>query len=110
MAGFVMASPDLSAAMQRANSKVNPLILRNLTKEKQKTTKYLINGLGILPQYQKNGGIAILFNEMAKTLRQHNVSKAEMTQIAETTDLMLSNIEKMGARIYKTHRVYQKKL
>ncbi len=110
LAGFVLAFPDLSAALKRANGKVNPLILRNLMKEKQKATKYLINGLGILPQYQKNGGIAILFNEMAKTLRQHNVSKAEMTQIAETTDLMISNIKKMGARIYKTHRVYQKKL
>ena len=110
LAGFVLAFPDLSEALKRANGKVNPLILRNLMKEKQKTTRYLINGLGILPQYQKNGGIAILFNEMAKTLRQHNVSTAEMTQIAETTDLMISNIKKMGARIYKTHRVYQKKL
>jgi hypothetical protein len=110
LAGFVLAFPDLSAALKRANGKVNPLILRNLMKEKQKATKYLINGLGILPQYQKNGGIAILFNEMAKTLREHEVSTAEMTQIAETTDLMLSNIKKMGARIYKTHRVYQKKL
>ncbi len=110
LAGFVLAFPDLSDALKRANGKINPLILRNLTKEKHRTDRFIINGLGILPKYQKNGGVAILFNEIAKALRAHNVKTAEMTQIAETTDLMMSNIEKLGARIYKTHRVYQKKL
>ncbi len=110
LVGFVLAFPDLSGALKRANGKINPLILRNLTKEKHRTNKFIINGLGILPKYRKNGGIAILFNEIAKSLREHKVRSAEMTQIAETTDLMVSNIEKLGARIYKTHRVYRKNL
>jgi len=110
LAGFILAFPDLSEALKRANGKINPLILHNITKEKHRTRKFLINGIGILPKYQKNGGIAILFNEIAKSLRTHQVKKAEMTQIAETTDMMVNSIKKLGARIYKTHRVYQKKL
>jgi hypothetical protein len=81
-----------------------------MMKEKKRTTRFLINGIGILPKYQKNGGIAILFNEITRALRAHKVSRAEMTQIAETTDLMVSSIKKLNARIYKTHRVYEKHL
>jgi hypothetical protein len=79
-------------------------------REKRRTDRFLINGIGILPQYRKNGGLALLFHEISRSLREHHVREAEMTQIAETTDLMLSNIDKLGARIYKTHRVYEKRL
>jgi len=108
--GFILGFPDVSEAMKRAQGQLNPFTLRSMVKEKKRTRRYLINGIGILPEYQKNGGLAILFNEITKALREHNVSKAEMTQIAETTDLMMSSIEKLNARIYKTHRVYEKKL
>ncbi len=33
-----------------------------------------------------------------------------LTQIAETTPLMLSDIQSLGARIYKIHRVYRRDL
>jgi len=110
LAGFILAFPDLSETMQRAKGVLNPLTYRNLMKEKKTAHRYIINGIGILPRYQKNGGIAILFNEIAKALRDHDVKRAEMTQIAETTDMMIRSIEKLDARIYKTHRVYMKGL
>lgn len=110
LVGFILAFPDISEAMQRANGKLNPITIRNMMKQKKLADKFIINGLGILPKYQKNGGVAILFNELAKTLREYSVTRAEMTQIAETTDLMVRSIEKLNARIYKTHRVYVKQL
>jgi GNAT superfamily N-acetyltransferase len=110
LAGFILAFPDISRSMQRAMGRLNPYTLRDMMKEKKTTRRFLINGIGILPKYQKNGGIAILFNEITKALRDHNVQRAEMTQIAETTDMMTRSIEKLGARIYKTHRVYMKEL
>jgi hypothetical protein len=110
LAGFVLAFPDLSDAMIRAKGRLNPLTLLSLKREKKKTEKFLINGLGILPKYRKTGGIAVLFYAITRALREHGVRSAELTQIAETTDLMMSNIDKLNARIYKTHRVYQKRV
>lgn len=108
LAGFILAFPDLSPALIKARGKPGIFDMLSIMREKRRTSRFLINGLGILPQYRKNGGLAILFNEIRKSLRAHRVQEAEMTQIAETTDLMLSHIEKLGAEIYKTHRIYQK--
>ncbi|MFP4179257.1 MAG: hypothetical protein ACLFNZ_06055 [Spirochaetaceae bacterium] len=108
VAGFVLAFPDLSRVMQKSRGRLNPYILYRMLKEKKKAEHFIINGLGILPEHRRTGGIAVLFNEITKSLREHGVKTAELTQIAETTDLMMSNIGKLNAKIYKTHRVYQK--
>jgi hypothetical protein len=110
IAGFILAFPDLSRVMRKTGGKRSLLTLLSLHREKKRTDTFLINGLGILPQYRKTGGIAVLFSEISKALRAHGVRKAELTQVAETTDLMMSSIEKLEAKIYKTHRVYFKKL
>ena len=48
-----------------------------------------------------------MYHELENTLRSRNATGAEMTQIAETTDLMLNDLHTLGGQIYKTHRVYQ---
>ncbi len=110
LAGFILAFPDLSSNLIKAGGKPNLFDMLSILREKRKTDRFLINGIGILPQYQKSGGLALLFDEISRSLRAHGVREAEMTQIAETTDLMLSNIDKLGAEIYKTHRVYEKRV
>jgi hypothetical protein len=110
LAGFILAFPDLSQALIKAGGKPNLLDMLSIMREKRRTRRFLINGMGILPQYRRSGGLALLFHEISISLRAHKVREAEMTQIAETTDLMLSNIDKLGAEIYKTHRVYEKKV
>ncbi len=108
IAGFVLAFPDISKALIKSKGRFNLLTLLSIMREKKRTQKFLINGLGILPEYRKTGGIAVLFSEIRNSLRDHNIKSAELTQIAETTDLMMSNIDKLNAKIYKTHRIYQK--
>jgi len=110
IAGFVLAFPDLSRAMIRARGRLTPGTIARLMLEKRRTTHYLVNGLGILPKYRNSGGLPLLFADVTRVLREHGAKTAEMTQIAETTDRMLSNIEKLGAEIYKTHRIYQKRV
>jgi GNAT superfamily N-acetyltransferase len=110
IAGFVLGFPDLSRALVRANGRLNPITLLSILREKRKTRDFIVNGLGILPEYRNSGGLPLLFSEITDALHAHGAKTAEMTQIAETTDLMLSNIDKLGAEVYKTHRVYQREL
>ncbi len=110
IAGFVLAFPDLSRALIRARGRLTPFTLLSILREKRKARDFIINGLGILPEYRNSGGLPLLFSVITDALHAHGTRTAEMTQIAETTDLMLSNIDKLGAEIYKTHRVYQRRL
>lgn len=110
IAGFVLGFPDVSVALIRAGGRLTPLHILRIMWEKRRTKRYVVNGLGILPQYRRTGAMPLLFATLADTLTGHGVEEAELVQIAETTDLMMSNIEKLSAKITKTHRVYQQLL
>ncbi|MFP4550282.1 MAG: hypothetical protein ACLFNT_05715 [Spirochaetales bacterium] len=108
LAGFVLAFPDLSEAMQKSNGKLNLLTYARLLWKKHTARHFIINGLGLGRQYRKSGGIAILFYETTRALEEHGVQGAEMTQIAADNDLMMANVTRLNADIVKTHRVYEK--
>lgn len=110
MVGFVLTFPDLSGALQRSNGYVGLRTLLDVAREKRRVRHYIINGLGILPEYRNNGGTAILYTLLEETLRRRNVVSAEMTQIAETTDRMLADMETLGGVVTKRHRVYRAEL
>ena len=74
-------------------------------------TKWVaLNGAGILPQYQGRGGNALLYTEMEKTVREFGFEHADLTQVAETATDMRSDLENLGGKPYKNHRVYRKNL
>jgi len=105
--GFLFAFPDLSEAMQRAGGRLNPLVVCRLLRERRRARSLVVNGAGILPRYQRLGGNALLYHELEKTVRGRGVRHVDLAQIAETTTLMLRDIETLGGRLYKTHRIYR---
>ncbi|MFP4301422.1 MAG: hypothetical protein ACLFPW_00790 [Spirochaetaceae bacterium] len=109
IAGFLLTFPDLSPAIQKSKGRITPLSLARLLYRKRTTREFIINGVGVLPKYQKSGATALLYYELERTLKGRALW-AEMTQIAETTDLMLSDMKTLGGEVYKRHRVYQRRL
>ncbi|MGD8471469.1 MAG: GNAT family N-acetyltransferase [Desulfobacterales bacterium] len=108
--GFLFSFHDLSAAMQKARGKLNLLSTYRLLREYKKTDRILINGMGILPEFQGTGANTLLYAEIEKTIRQYPQFKhLEMVQIQETTAKMLSNVKTLQGEIHKAHRIYQYK-
>ena len=110
IAGFVFGFPDLSAALQRAGGRLRPWNLLDLAAEYRRTRALVINGAGIRPEYQRLGGNALLYHALELTANTGRFRRAEMTQIADTTSLMLADMQTLGGRIYKTHRLYKRDL
>jgi hypothetical protein len=109
--GFVFAFADVSAALQRARGQINPLSLADLLIDMRRTKWVALNGGGILPEYHGRGGNALLYVEMEKTMRESGrFQHAELTQIAETAVQMRRDVERLGGRLYKNHRVYRHSL
>jgi hypothetical protein len=104
--GFLLAFPDISAALQRARGHLRPWTLLDLLIERRRTRRVALNGLGILPGYRGLGGDALLFAEIDHLLRQRGFQQAEVTQVAETAVQMRRELELVGASPYKRHRVY----
>ncbi len=106
--GFVLAYPDLSAAIQRSRGRMWPTGWLHLMREFKRTEWINFNGAGILPQYRGVGGNAMLYAEMYKTLidrTQYNYG--DFVQVQETNMRMIQELAAVGVRPYKKHRVYR---
>jgi hypothetical protein len=106
--GFLFGFPDLSAAMQRAKGHLLPFGIIDIMLEMKRTKWVSLNGAGILPEYQGIGGNAVLYAEMEKTLRNFQFEHADLTQVAETAVQMRQDLENVGGKAYKNHRVFQR--
>ena len=106
--GFLLGFPDVSEAMQRAKGNLNLFSIIDLIFEMGKTKWISLNGMGVLPEYHGRGGYALLYSEMEDTLHSFNFLHADLTQVAETTKQMRKDLENVGGKPYKNHRVFQK--
>jgi GNAT superfamily N-acetyltransferase len=105
--GFLFGFPDLSQGMQRAKGKLLPFGLIQILLDMKRTKWISLNGAGVLPEYQGKGGNALLYTEMEKTMKDYQFEHADLTQVAETAVEMRHDLENVGGKAYKNHRVYQ---
>jgi hypothetical protein len=110
LVGFVLAYPDVSAALQHCNGRLFPLGWWHLWREKRRTTWININGMGIAEEYRGVGGTAILFSELAKSVADGGFEHAELVQIRGDNAKMQRELQKLGVDFYKVHRLYQREL
>jgi hypothetical protein len=108
--GFLFAFPDLSPVLRKAGGRLDPLVVLRLLAAMRRPQRILVNGMGILKEYRKRGGNALLYAELAETILSSGVEEAELVQVAESTDLMLADLETLGARVTKRYRVFKKKI
>ena len=109
--GFLMAYPDISAALQKTKGKVFPFGWIRLLREFKRTDWLNINGAGLLPEYRGSGGTAILYSELFKSVVETGqFQHAEVIQIGMENENMLRDLENFGVDFYKTHRTYARNL
>jgi hypothetical protein len=106
--GFLFAYPDISAGLQRTGGKIIPFGWLTLLRELRQTRWVNINGAGMMEGYRGLGGTAVLFSEMAKSLREGGFLHADIVQIGVENDRMLRELRELGIHFYKKHRLYHK--
>jgi len=109
--GFLMAYPDISAALQKTKGKLFPFGWITILREFKRTDWLNINGAGLLPEYRGSGGTAILYSELFKSVVETSQFRhAEIIQIGTENENMLRDLANFGVDSYKTHRTYVRNL
>jgi len=109
--GFLLAYPDISAALQKTRGRLFPFGWLTLLLELRRTDWININGAGLLPDYRGSGGTAILYSEMFKSVSDNPRYKhADVVQIGVENENMQREMENFGIDFYKMHRTYTKEL
>ena len=108
--GFLFAFPDLSRALRKNNGRITPIGIIRLLREMKTADRLIINGMGILSEYQRRGGNALLYNELSTTVKSSGFKSSELVQISEQTEMMLKDLQRLGADFYKTYRMYTRRV
>jgi hypothetical protein len=109
--GFLLAYPDVSAALQKTRGRLFPFGWLTLLLELRRTDWININGAGLLPEYRGSGGTAILYSEMFKSVSESPCYRhAEVVQIGVENENMQREMENFGIDFYKMHRTYSRNL
>lgn len=108
--GFLLAYPDVSAAVQRTKGNIFPFGWVNLLLELRRTKWININGAGMLEGYRGLGGTALLFSEMHRCVVDEGYLHADLVQIGIENEKMQRELSNLGVDFYKTHRMYSRLL
>lgn len=108
--GFLFTFSDISAALQKTGGRLWPFGWIRILLEFRRTDWANLNGVGLLPEYQGMGANAVLYAELTKTLINSQFNHGDIVQVSEQNMKSFSDMEAIGVRWYKRHRVYRREL
>jgi hypothetical protein len=109
--GFLMIYPEIGAALQRIKGRLFPLGWLQIILESKRTNWVNLNGIGIIEEYQRFGGTAVLYNEFHKSvLESDQYTYAELLQLREDNVNSLLEAANVEVNFHKTHRLYERTL
>jgi GNAT superfamily N-acetyltransferase len=104
--GFALALPDVNFALKPARGKLLPTGLLKILYYQRLITNVRVLALGVEEKYRASGVAAAFYATLVRNARKLGYGDCEMSWILEDNTLMNRALEVMGARRYKTYRIY----
>jgi GNAT superfamily N-acetyltransferase len=106
--GFALALPDVNFALKPAGGSLFPTGLLKILYYQRLIKSLRVIALGVIEEYRTSGVAAAFYVSLTRTARTLGFSgDCEMSWILEDNLLMTRSLELMGARHYKTYRIYE---
>jgi len=105
--GFALALPDVNVALKPANGKLLPTGLLKILYYQRLIKSVRVLALGVVEEFRPSGLAAAFYATLVRNARQLGYGDCEMSWILEDNTLMNRSLEVMGARRYKTYRIYE---
>lgn len=106
--GFALALPDVNFALKAAGGSLFPTGLLKILYYQRLIKSLRVLALGVVEEYRSSGLAAAFYVRLTRVARKLGYSgDCEMSWILEDNVLMIRSLEVMGARHYKTYRIYE---
>lgn len=109
-AGFTLSLPDFNQVLKKVNGRLLPFGFLKILTGKKKIDFLRVIIMGVKPEYQKKAIDSVFYLETIKAGNRNGYTGAEISWVLEDNMPMRMTAEKLGARIYKTYRIYRKSL
>ncbi len=108
--GFALTLPDFNQPLRGANGRLFPLGLLKLLWHSRRIDRGRVFALGLKPGFRGKGIDAVFYLKTFQAGRELGHTTGECSWILEDNWKMRRALEKAGAKVYKTYRVYRKDL
>jgi GNAT superfamily N-acetyltransferase len=114
--GFGLSLPDLCQPLRLAyprpgeNETITTIKLAWHWKVRRQVDWLRVFALGVLPEHRGTGVDALMYIETAKEAVKRGYKWAEMSWILENNEMMNRSVRLLGGEVYKTYRMYEKKV
>jgi GNAT superfamily N-acetyltransferase len=104
--GMAFCLPDYNSRIKEINGRLFPFGFIKLLRNKRSIKRFRVLSANVIPEYQRWGlGIVVLRGLLPKVL-EFGIQEAEFSWVLETNTLSRASLEKGGAKLYKTYRMY----
>jgi GNAT superfamily N-acetyltransferase len=105
--GFALAIPNINLALKPAGGNLFPLGLIKILYYQRKIRSLRVMALGVIEEFRTAGVAAGFYATLIKSARRLGYGQCEFSWVLEDNILMNRSIESLGARRYKTYRLYE---
>jgi GNAT superfamily N-acetyltransferase len=108
--GFALALPDYNQVLRYVDGRLLPFGVCKLLWHRREINTARVLILGLKPGFRRLGIDAMLYLRLWEEAPKNGYPIVECSWILEDNWPMRRGLERMGARLYKTYRIYQKVL
>ncbi|MCS7315806.1 MAG: hypothetical protein RMI94_14465 [Bryobacterales bacterium] len=106
-AGCALALPDINQALRHARGRLLPLGVFKMLYHMRAIRRMRVLILGVLEEYRTTGAAAALYAALFRNGRRAGYEEGEFSWVLEDNVMMNRSLEALGARRYKTYRIYE---
>jgi GNAT superfamily N-acetyltransferase len=108
--GFSLAAPDINQALKKINGRLFPYGIFKLLYHSKKINRVRVIIMGVIPEYRNKGIDSVFYLDTYRKGVEKGYNWGEFSWILENNDPMNTALRNIGARVYKTYRIYEKKV
>lgn len=105
---FSLVLPDLNEALRHANGRLFPFGLIKLLWYARRIHTLRVLTLGITPEHRHTGVDALLYLEIFRRGARKGFTAGEFSWMLEDNLAIRKPMENLGARVYRTYRLYER--
>lgn len=104
--GALFGLPDYNPRIKEIDGRLFPFGVFKLLNKRRPFRRLRVISANVLPEYQRWGVGLVLVKGLVPKLLSSNIQEVEFSWVAESNKLSRGSLEKGGARIEKTYRMY----
>ena len=106
MVGAVFGLPDYNPRIKKIDGRLFPFGFWRLLRKRQEIKRIRVISTNVLPEYQLMGIGLVLLDGLVPKVLEWGIEEAEFSWVLESNSLSRGSLEKGGAELIKTYRLY----